>query len=198
MTSSVDDVNKTFEMIANDAQSMESQVNPEINITAPIEERKTDKKDERKNLVSQPKNLLGHPDIPVQSNKMDYKKEKNKSPNDILAKVKIKDSVQIEVNKQSKESQTDNIKKLMKKNSIDESFTTLNESDDYVYKYSFRKVFLTNVCHVCKKDLKQSRVACSFCNLLFYCSAKHKDEDWPQHQALCFAVSTIAHLKGTN
>ncbi|XP_053620251.1 titin [Plodia interpunctella] len=194
MTSSLDDVNQTFEMIAN--ESAGSNVNPEINITAPTEESKSDTKDVKQNPVTPPKNLLGHPVIPVRSNKMDYKKEKNKTPNTILAKVKIKDSIEIESKKQSKECQTDNLKKLMKKKAIDESISSLNENEEFVYKYSFRKVFLPNVCHVCKKELKPLRVSCSYCHLLFYCSQKHKDEDWPQHQAFCFAVSTIVHLKG--
>ncbi|XP_013194766.1 titin [Amyelois transitella] len=193
MTSSADDVNQTFEIIASETSG--SHVNPEINITAPSEEQKTEPKDEKQNPVTPPKNLLGHPVIPVRSNKMDYKKEKNKTPNTILAKVKIKDAIEIDSRKQSKESQTDNIKKLMKKKSIDESISTLNENEEFVYKYSFRKVFLPNVCHVCKRELKPMRVSCNFCHLLFYCNQKHKDEDWPQHQAFCFAVSTIVHLK---
>ncbi|XP_026748532.2 uncharacterized protein LOC113509395 [Galleria mellonella] len=193
MTSSIDDVNKTFEMIADDAQ--ESQVNPEINIKVSTKDKNIEP-NEKNNPVSQPKNLLGHPDIPVPSSKTDYKKEKNKPPNAILAKVKIKDSVQIEKKKQSRESQTNNIKDLIKSKSNNDSFSSMvNETDEYIYKYTFRKVYLPNVCHVCKKELKQTRVSCSYCNLLFYCSPKHKDEDWPQHQALCFAVSTIGHLK---
>ncbi|KAM3957240.1 uncharacterized protein ACR2FA_008800 [Aphomia sociella] len=193
MTSSIDDVNKTFEMIVDEAQ--DSQVNPEIGIAASIKD--TDiKKDEKINPVSPPKNLLGHPDIPVLLNKTDYKKEKNKPPNTLLAKVKIKDSVQIENKKESKESQTDNIKNLMKKKSIEETFSSMiNQNDEYIYKYTFRKVYLPNVCHICKKDLKYARICCTYCHLLFYCCPKHKDEDWPQHQALCFAVSTIGHLK---
>ncbi|XP_059056036.1 FK506-binding protein 5 [Achroia grisella] len=193
MTSSLDDVNKTFEIIADDAQN--SQVNSEININVSVKE-KNKEPNEKINPVSQPKNLLGHPDIPVSSNRTDYKKEKNKPPNAILAKVKIKDSVQIENRKQSKESQTNNIKNLMKKKTIDEPFSSMiNETDEYIYKYTFRKVFLPNVCHICKKDLKQSRISCSYCNLLFYCCPKHKDEGWAQHQALCFAVSTVGHLR---
>ncbi|KAL0810690.1 hypothetical protein ABMA28_010019 [Loxostege sticticalis] len=200
MTSSADDINKTFEMIANEATSSQfveaSHVNPEIKIVAPIEDTKPDKKDEKVNPVSPPKNLLGHPDIPVPSNRTDYKKEKNKAPNTIVAKVKIKDAVQIEGKKQTKDTQTDNIRKFMKTKSIDESFTSVtNENDEFVYKYSFRKVFLQSACHVCKKELKQTRVPCNFCNLIFYCNAKHKDEDWAKHQGFCFAVSTIVHLK---
>ncbi|RVE54685.1 hypothetical protein evm_000806 [Chilo suppressalis] len=196
MTSSADDINKSFEMIANDANQLEaSHVNPEINITAPVEDERQEVKDEKIKPVTQPKNLLGHPDIPVRSSKIDYKKEKNKSPNETLAKVKIKDSIAVEAKRESKESQTDNIRKFMKNKSIDESISLADDNEDFVYKYNFRKVFLQSTCHVCKKDLKQSRVACSYCSLVFYCSGKHKDEDWPQHQALCFAVSTIGHLK---
>ncbi|XP_028167956.1 titin isoform X2 [Ostrinia furnacalis] len=200
MTSSADDINKTFEMIVNEGNQTQiieaSHVNPEIKIVAPVEDTKPDKRDEKINPVSPPKNLLGHPNIPVQSNRTDYKKEKNKAPNTILAKVKIKDAVQIEDNKQSKDTQTDNIRKFLKTKSIDESFSSVtNENDEFVYKYSFRKVFLQSACHVCKKELKQTRVPCNFCNLMFYCSAKHKDEDWAKHQGFCFAVSTIVHLK---
>ncbi|KAL4709525.1 hypothetical protein ACJJTC_007256 [Scirpophaga incertulas] len=198
MTSSADDVNKSFEIIANETNHLieSSHVNPEINITVPVVDSKNDKKDDKINPVSQPKNLLGHSGIPAPSNKIDYKKEKNKTPTEITAKVKIKDAISIETNRESKESQTDNIKKFMKNKSIDESFSVVtNEDDDFVYKYSFRKVFLQSACHVCKKELKQSRVPCSYCNLIFYCSTKHKDEDWSQHQAFCFAISTIVHLK---
>lgn len=177
LTSSVDDVNKTFEIIVKESQE---QKNPKINIIAPDEEKKT---------VSPPKNLLSHHDIPVPSNRRDYKKEKDKIPNEITAKVKIKDSVEVE-RKQSKNTQTNNKMKDFSKD------YKINDNDDFVYKYSFRKVFLQSACHVCKKALSGCRVPCSFCNLLFYCSNKHKDEDWPQHQALCFAVSTIVHLKG--
>uniref|UniRef100_A0A2A4JYP6 MYND-type domain-containing protein n=1 Tax=Heliothis virescens TaxID=7102 RepID=A0A2A4JYP6_HELVI len=175
LTSSIDDVNKTFEMIVKESQE---QNNPKINIIAP---------DEEKSPVSPPKNLLGHPDIPVRSNKRDFKKEKDKIPNEITARVKIKDSVEVE-RKQSKNTQTNNAKELSKDYKMD-------DNNDFVYKYSFRKVFLQSSCHVCKKSLGGVRVPCSYCNLLFYCSNKHKDEDWPQHQALCFAVSTIVHLK---
>nr|XP_049706087.1 titin isoform X1 [Helicoverpa armigera] len=176
LTSSIDDVNKTFEMIVKESQE---QNNPKINIIAP---------DEEKSPVSPPKNLLGHPDIPVRSNRRDFKKEKDKIPNEITARVKIKDSVEIE-RKQSKNTQTNDSKELSKDYKMD-------DNNDFVYKYSFRKVFLQSSCHVCKKSLSGVRVPCSYCNLLFYCSNKHKDEDWPQHQALCFAVSTIVHLKG--
>ncbi|XP_035454816.2 muscle M-line assembly protein unc-89, partial [Spodoptera frugiperda] len=176
LTSSIDDVNKTFEMIVKESQE---QNNPKINIIAP---------DEEKTPVSPPKNLLGHPDIPVRSNKRDFKKEKDKIPNEITARVKIKDSVEVE-KKSSKNTQTNNRMKDFIKD------YKMNDNDDFVYKYSFRKVFLQSACHVCKKSLCSSRVPCSYCNLLFYCSNKHKDEDWPQHQALCFAVSTIVHLK---
>ena len=177
LTSSTDDVNKTFEMIIKESQQ---QNNPKINIIAP---------DEEKTPVSPPKNLLGHPDIPVRSNKRDFKKEKDKIPNEITARVKIKDSVEVE-RKQTKNTQTNNkMKEFCKDYKMD-------DNNDFVYKYSFRKVFLQSSCHVCKKSLSGSRVPCSYCNLLFYCSSKHKDDDWPQHQALCFAVSTIVHLKG--
>ncbi|CAH0598164.1 unnamed protein product [Chrysodeixis includens] len=176
LTSSVDDVNKTFEIIVKESQE---QNNPKINIIAP---------DEEKTTVSPPKNLLSQHDIPVPSNRRDYKKEKDKIPNEITAKVKIKDSVEIE-RKQSKNTQTNNNMKDFSKD------YKINDNDDFVYKYSFRKVFLQSACHVCKKALSGCRVPCSYCNLLFYCSNKHKDEDWPQHQALCFAVSTIVHLK---
>lgn len=201
MTSSLDDVNKSFEIIANeDNQSVESQNNPEISVTAPIEDdEKEDNKQEKVNPISPPKNLRGHPDIPVRLNKTDYKKEKNKTPNTRQAKVKIKDDVPIEINKESKESQTDNRRFLKDRKSmnITETISSMtNDNEDYIYKYSFRKVYLPNACHVCKKDLKQARVPCSFCSLVFYCSQKHKDEDYGQHQALCFAVSTIVHLKG--
>ncbi|KAJ8708856.1 hypothetical protein PYW08_010238 [Mythimna loreyi] len=176
LTSSTDDVNNTFEMIVKETQE---QNNPKINIIAP---------DEEKTPVSPPKNLLGHPDIPVRSNRRDFKKEKDKIPNEITARVKIKDSVEVE-KKQTKNTQTNNkIKEFCQDYKID-------GNDDFVYKYSFRKVFLQSSCHVCKKALSGSRVPCSYCNLLFYCSNKHKDEDWPQHQALCFAISTIVHLK---
>ncbi|KAJ8708502.1 hypothetical protein PYW07_010627 [Mythimna separata] len=176
LTSSNDDVNNTFEMIVQETQE---QNNPKINIIAP---------DEEKTPVSPPKNLLGHPDIPVRSNRRDFKKEKDKIPNEITARVKIKDSVEVE-RKQTKNTQTNNkIKEFCQDYKMD-------GNDDFVYKYSFRKVFLQSSCHVCKKALSGSRVPCNYCNLLFYCSNKHKDEDWPQHQALCFAVSTIVHLK---
>ncbi|XP_068624189.1 enolase-phosphatase E1-like [Battus philenor] len=211
LSSSVDeaDVNKTFEMIANelnnDAQNeqpqKESTLNkPEINITPPLEDEEKERNDKNINPVSQPKNLLGHPNIPVSSSKTDYKKEKNKTPNSKQARVKIKDAVEPETDpttdKNSKESQTENKVKFTKDRYEIESFSYVtNEKAEYVYKYSFRKVFLVSVCHVCRKDLKQARVACKFCNLVFYCGQKHKDEDWPRHQSLCFAVSTIAHLK---
>lgn len=176
LTSSVDDVNKTFELIVKETQK---QCNPRINITAP---------DEEKTPVSPPKNLLGHPDIPVSSNKRDYKKEKDKIPNEITATVKIKDAVDVE-KKQSKNTQTANKLKDMKN-------CKLSENEEFVYKYNFRKVFLQSSCAVCKKDLGSTRLPCCYCNLVFYCGIKHKDEDWPLHQALCFAVSTIGHLKG--
>lgn len=276
LTSSTEDVdiNKSFDMIVNE-ENLETQRKlaenkPEIKIIGPDEKPKE--------AVTPSKNLLGSPNIPVPSNKTDYKKEKNKTPNTKQAKVKIKDSVDIEVDEKSKnnktqteftetiddtterpknildnqlqenhvitkengnhqnnggddkqstenmfkperkeevepvdavnknitktknkekrkstESQTENRKN--KSNSKNESLTQLKENEEFVYKYSFRKVFLQNACNVCKKELKL-RVQCNYCNLLFYCSNKHKDEDWPQHQALCFAISTIGHLKG--
>ncbi|KAI8423447.1 hypothetical protein MSG28_012579 [Choristoneura fumiferana] len=201
MTSSVDDINKTFEIIANEASPRldKSHNNPEINVTAPQEDERGGRQ-EKQNPVSPPKNLLGHPDIPVSSSRTDYKKEKNKTPNYRQAKVKIKDlnddNIEApEKSKQSKESQTESKRKCLNQKRLDESICVTNKNEDYVYKYSFRKVFLQCACHVCKKDLTQSRVPCSYCNLVFYCSQKHKDEDYPQHQALCFAVSTICHLK---
>lgn len=203
LTSSIDDVNITFEMIAKDAdddniefQKKLAANKPEINITTAEE---TDKnKNEKVNPVSQPKNLLGHHDIPVQSNRTDYKKEKNKTPNARQARVKIKDSIDIETKKQSKESQTDNKRSCkISDKPVKEWFSRMkNDNQEYVYKYSFRKVFLQSACHVCNRELSPNRVPCGYCNLIFYCGAKHKDDDWPQHQALCFAVSTLAHMKG--
>ncbi|XP_061705032.1 titin isoform X2 [Cydia pomonella] len=198
MTSSVDDVNKTFEIIATEANSRlnETQNNPEINVTAPQEDDKKSRQ-EKQNPISPPKNLLGHPDIPVPSSRTDYKKEKNKTPNCTQAKVKIKDANQVEIQipKKFKESQAESKSKLLNFKKPDESISVTNQNEDYIYKYSFRKVFLQCACHVCKKDLKATRVPCSYCNLIFYCNQKHKDEDYSQHQALCFAVSTIVHLK---
>lgn len=192
-----EDVNKTFEMIANEVYSSAIQNNPEINIEAPTEEEEKKNGNEKVNPVSQPKNLLGHPDIPARLNRADYKKEKNKTPNIKQAKVKIKDSVPIEVNKQSKESQTENKRRFLKDKTVIETVSSvINDDEEYIYKYSFRRVFLPSACHTCKKDLKFGRSPCNFCNLIFYCGPKHRDEDYPQHQALCFAVSTIAHLKG--
>ncbi|KAJ0171656.1 hypothetical protein K1T71_012419 [Dendrolimus kikuchii] len=283
LTSSTEDadINKSFDMIVNETnveiQQKLAANKPEIKIIGPDEKPKE--------KVTPPKNLLGHPDIPVPSNRTDYKKEKNRTPNTKQAKVKIKDSVEVELpekyktdkeetelpetvnnelqkqksvvdifdnqikdpvtysksqndikengqhqhaeepetvltkndpsksftvephdginankkviktenaekRKQSTQSQTEN--RRSKKNK--DSLTQLKENEEFVYKYSFRKVFLQNACNVCKKELKL-RVACNFCNLLFYCSNKHKDEDWPQHQALCFAISTIGHMK---
>lgn len=199
LTSSVDDVNKSFEMIVVESQRNLAANKPKINITAPADDSEKDRKrDDKVNPLSQPKNLLGHHDIPAQSNRIDYKKEKNKTPNERQAKVKIKDSSEVEAKKQSKESQTDAKKtKKPQEKSEKETFSRVkNDNEEYVYKYSFRKVFLQSACHVCHKELVQVRVPCSYCNLVFYCGAKHKDEDWMQHQALCFAVSTIAHLKG--
>ncbi|CAK1589428.1 unnamed protein product [Parnassius mnemosyne] len=209
LSTSVDDVdvNKTFEVIANELNNdpQDSQVqkesffnNPEINITPPLEDAGKD--GNQKEPVSQPKNLLGQPKISVSSSKTDYKKEKNKTPNSKQAKVKIKDDdVNIELDnlslKKSKQSQTDSKFKLSKDKNVESFLYVTNEKDEYVYKYSFRKVFLASACHVCRKDLKQLRLPCKFCNLIFYCSQKHKDEDWPRHQSLCFAVSTIVHLK---
>ncbi|KAH9636058.1 hypothetical protein HF086_016932 [Spodoptera exigua] len=134
LTSSIDDVNKTFEMIVKESQD---QNNPKINIIAPDEEKKT---------VSPSKNLLGHPDIPVRSNKRDFKKEKDKIPNEITARVKIKDSVEIE-KKSSKNTQTNNKMKDFIKD------YKMNDNDDFVYKYSFRKVFLQSACHVYQKHI---------------------------------------------
>ncbi|KAG7296775.1 hypothetical protein JYU34_020712 [Plutella xylostella] len=206
-SSSVDDVNKSFEIIVNDGlndsntdETSNFRNNPEINVTAPDEHEKAkEEKQQKENpIVSQPKNLLGHPVIPARSNKTDYKKEKNKPPNTKLARVKIKDADEIDKGiKQSKESQTDNKPKILKDKSTNESVTCVtSENDEYVYKYSFRKVFLSSNCHVCKKELKESRVPCNFCYLTFYCSEKHKDDDYDQHQSLCFAISTIIRLKG--
>ncbi|CAG9568573.1 unnamed protein product [Danaus chrysippus] len=208
LTSSVDDVNQTFDLIANDISAIPGtsiyQNNPEINIIAPTEyteveekEKQKDKKKQKENPVSQPKNLLGPTNIPVQSNKSDYKKEKFKKPDCIQAKVKIKDSVDINKESKSKEQAetTRNRKEeLLDKNNQNLPFLHTNTNEDLVYKYNFRKVFLQSVCNVCQKELKQ-RIPCPFCSLVFYCSSKHKDENWPQHQPLCFAVSTIAHLK---
>lgn len=192
-----EDVNKTFEMIASEINSSAVQNNPDINIEAPTEDEEKKDENEKVNPVSQPKNLLGHPDIPARLNRTDYKKEKNKTPNTKQAKVKIKDSVPIEVNKQSKESQTENKRRFLKDKTIIQTVSSvINDDEEYIYKYSFRRVFLPSACHTCKKHLKFGRSPCNFCNLIFYCGPKHRDEDYPQHQALCFAVSTIAHLKG--
>lgn len=192
-----EDVNKTFEMIANEVSSSAIQNKPDINIEAPTEDDEKKDGNEQINPVSQPKNLLGHPVIPARLNRTDYKKEKNKAPNTKQAKVKIKDSVPIEVNKQSKESQTENNRRFLKDKTVIETVSSvINDDEEYIYKYSFRRVFLPSACHTCKKDLKFGRSPCNFCNLIFYCGPKHRDEDYPQHQALCFAVSTIAHLKG--
>lgn len=200
LTSSADDINKTFEMIVNQITENSQQElafhKPEINIIAPSEE--AEKKDVKENPVTPPKNLLGHPNIPVRSNKTDYKKEKDKSPDTKQAKVKIKDNVEIEINKESKESQTEKEREEKQKKQLkdEEYFCQISNCDDYVYKYSFRRVFLQSACHVCRKELIRFRIPCKFCSLVFYCSLKHKDDDWPKHQALCFAVSTIVHVKG--
>lgn len=192
-----EDVNKTFEMIANEVNSSYIQNNPDINIEAPTEDDEKKDGNEQINPVSQPKNLLGHPDIPARLNRADYKKEKNKTANTKQAKVKIKDSVPIEVKKQSKESQTENNRRFLKDKTVIETVSSvINDDEEYIYKYSFRSVFLPSACHTCKKDLRFGRSPCNFCNLIFYCGPKHRDEDYPHHQAMCFAVSTIAHLKG--
>nr|XP_026498131.1 uncharacterized protein LOC113402164 isoform X2 [Vanessa tameamea] len=198
LTSSADDVNKTFEIIVNETTESLRQNNPQINIIAPKEDTEEKNKDKKRkqNPASQPKNLLGKPNIPASSNKTDYKKEKNKPPNSIQAKVKIKDSVEIEnFNKDLKESHIDGKNKLNKQSNGPDTYSYLsNTNEDFIYKYSFRKVFLQSSCHVCKKALIH-RFPCKFCSLVFYCSQKHHDEDWARHQFLCFAVSTIAHLK---
>lgn len=200
LTSSADDINQTFEMIVNqmteDSQQDLAIHKPEINIIAPVED--SEEKDAKENPVTPPKNLLGHPNIPVRSNKTDYKKEKDKSPDTEEAKVKIKDSVEIENNKESKESQTEKKREEKQKKQLkdEEYFCQISNCDDYIYKYSFRRVFLQSTCHICKKELTRFRMPCKFCSLVFYCSIKHKDDDWPKHQALCFAISTIVHIKG--
>lgn len=205
LTSSVDDVNQTFEIIAKEAtqqvDSTNSQNNPQINIISPTEDSEGEEKYEdssnrkkKQNIISRPKNFLGHPNIPASSNKSDFKKEKSKPPSAIQAKVKIKDSMEIE--KTSNNTQTDNKPKLIKEsNGFNATFLTKVTSEDLIFKYSFRKVFLQSICHVCNKEL-MNRIPCKFCSLVFYCSQKHKDEDWSHHQSLCFAVSTVAHLKG--
>lgn len=205
LTSSVDDVNQTFEIIAKEATqqvgSTNSQNNPQINIISPTEDSEGEEKyedsnnrKEKQNIISRPKNLLGYPNIPASSNKSDFKKEKSKPPSAIQAKVKIKDSMEIE--KTSNKTQTDKKSKLIKEsNGFNATFLTKVTSEDLIFKYSFRKVFLQSICHVCNKEL-MNRIPCKFCSLVFYCSQKHKDEDWFRHQSLCFAVSTVAHLKG--
>ncbi|VVC93909.1 unnamed protein product [Leptidea sinapis] len=194
LTSSTEDINKTFEMIACEAGEEEIMkqktfCKPEIAITE--SEGDNDKaKNAKQHPVSQPKNFIGQPNIPVTSNKTDFKKEKHKPPSTIAATVKIKDSIKIDTRKECK---SNNRKMSIEKPA--ESFTyKTNGRSEFVYKYSFRKVFLSNVCHVCRKELSL-RVPCKFCSLVFYCSQKHKDEDWSLHQPLCFAVSTITHLK---
>ncbi|XP_023949512.2 restin homolog [Bicyclus anynana] len=198
LTSSVDDVNKTFEIIAKDAtqsvDSTEYHNNPKINIISPVEDTEEEnKQDSRQNPITRPKNLLGHPNIPASSNKNEIKNEKFTPPNLIQAKVKIKDSVEIEKPTNNK-LQTESKTGLIKESNTAHTTCLMKTNEDLIYKYSFRKVFLQNTCNVCQKNLDH-RFPCKFCSLVFYCSQKHKDEDWSNHQSLCFAVSTIAHLK---
>lgn len=198
LTSSAEDVNKTFDIIANEAtqnaEHLHYKDTPQINVIAPSEDGEDDKGKsfKTKSPISQPKNLLGRPNIPVSSNKNDFKKEKNKPPSSIQAKVKVKDSNTIEKAEKQHNSQT---KALIEEANGHSGFSyMLNENENVVYKYNFRNVFLQSTCHFCKKDLIR-RVTCKFCSLVFYCSQKHKDDDWPKHQSLCFAVCTISHLK---
>ncbi|CAH2251800.1 jg13781 [Pararge aegeria aegeria] len=194
LTSSVDDINNTFEIIAKDAIEpvvpLQYHNNPKINIISPAEDNNERK---HQNPITLPKNLLSHPNIPAPSNDKGFNKEKFNPPNTIQAKVKIKDLVEIEMATNNKSKMND--KKELKKesNGVDLTYA-MKTNEDLIYKYSFRRVFLQSRCHVCKKDLVQ-RVPCKFCSLVFYCSQKHKDEDWSHHQSLCFAVSTIAHLR---
>ncbi|XP_004924387.2 nuclear-pore anchor-like isoform X1 [Bombyx mandarina] len=184
------DVNKSFEMILNEVTEEKQQEladnKPEIKIIGPDDTKATQS-------VPQPKNLLGHPAIPASSNRADYKKEKNKPPNSRQARVKIKDSNDIESSRTHKEIKEKKSKTDLCK--INESFSQINQNEDFVYKYSFRKVFLQSSCLVCKKDLIQTRVPCKRCNLVFYCSKEHCSVDGLQHKDLCNAIKIILKFK---
>ncbi|GBP03433.1 hypothetical protein EVAR_101798_1 [Eumeta japonica] len=211
LSPTLDDVNKSFEIIASEIIDGELSNNIEVTVNdsstvkegypnnSELEKENSvsDKDYEKTDLVSHPKNLLGSPNLPASSSKTDYKKEKNKIPHEKQPKVKIKESFDTtEGQKPSKESLTAHKEKPISNYGTEmEPFNVADADEDYVYKYSFRKVFLPSDCHVCKKDLKEFRVPCSFCNLTFYCSPKHKDDDWKNHQGLCFAVSSVAHTK---
>lgn len=171
------------------------------------------KKERKSPPKNQPKNLLGPSDIPAKSNKLDYKKEKNKDESieelSQNAEIKLRNLDPRDVPEPHKKlKNTENSCFLpgqagpsgkKSKMTITEIEDDLDEDEEkFVYKYSFRTVFIANACHICKATLKEDRFVCRFCHLVSYCSEKHRDDDWQIHQSLCYAICTISHAKGNS
>lgn len=69
-----------------------------------------------------------------------------------------------------------------------------DSEEEYIeYKFSSRKVFLHNICHVCQKT---STLLCPQCSMISYCSEQHCQEDSTAHKDFCAVIQEIAKKRG--
>ncbi|XP_077298514.1 uncharacterized protein LOC143919842 isoform X2 [Arctopsyche grandis] len=181
---------------------------------SPAKQEAKDKSKRKSPPKNQPKNLLGPSNIPAKSNKYDYKKEKNKGEED----ADLKCDAKVKLRTVDTHDLPECNEKIAKAGSLvmpglegpsgkkarcaitelEDGVFGDDEDEEFVYKYSFRTVFIANACHICKIGLKDDRVVCRFCHLVSYCGEKHRDDDWQTHQSLCYAICTISHTKEQN
>lgn len=188
--------------------------------SSPENIKKEGNKPQSKSPGNQSKNWFGPSNTPAKSSKPDYKKEKDKDAKNVISETEcpivipvddLKDTSNIvggamkkDTKHKGKDSKTQEKKESKSKGKVEATkaasssgIAMIDDTDEeFVYKYSFRTVFISNACHICKVQLKEDRVVCRFCHLVSYCNEDHRDEDWQSHQTLCYAICTLTHVKG--
>lgn len=98
----------------------------------------------------------------------------------------------------TKNKQTKTIAKVQNPITIAEPSDEDDEEDEeYIeYKFSPRKVFLFNLCHVCQKILNEKCFLCPNCKMIAYCDPKHCEEDQANHRDYCRAIQDVAKKRG--
>ncbi|XP_032670963.1 uncharacterized protein LOC116844016 [Odontomachus brunneus] len=62
----------------------------------------------------------------------------------------------------------------------------INWSNGDINYYNF---FHPNICHVCKSKNNGVLILCNKCYMISYCSERHKQKDWEEHQQFCAYIT---------
>ncbi|CAD7080930.1 unnamed protein product [Hermetia illucens] len=73
---------------------------------------------------------------------------------------------------------------------------TDEEFEEYIeYVFHPRKYFLQSLCQVCK-ECPKTLLPCNVCQMVFYCSEKHMNEDKIKHMSFCATLKMVAMQRG--